>query len=155
MKKEFKVREECPACDGTGLYIGMGEGEGAAIACHKCNGTGCREFIHNYTPFSRRKDTPIGVVRVFETNPGIGIGNGNGFILADFGGIPVKEWELGLPFPPKSEMREFTCPAWWYQSADNGRKPEWKECRVGTMFCSCEMFKNKDKCWERFDNELS
>jgi hypothetical protein len=97
---------ECKDCRGTGLYAGMGERDGAAVVCHCCKGTGKDKIT--YTEFTGRKDR-VGVTRVFETNPGICVG---GLDLSEFGGMPIKEWESGLPFPKGSEMRKYVCPSW-------------------------------------------
>lgn len=51
------------------------------------------------------------------------------------------------------KMRKFTCPAWWYQSVDYEKKPDWEECIGMGSFSNCKHFKNKDFCWERFDKE--
>lgn len=155
--KEFKVKEVCRSCGGTGLYQGMGEGKGAAVVCYKCKGTGCYEFIHTYEDFVVRKDS-IGIERVYETNPGIGIGegtlkNGTQITLADFGGMPYKEWAFGLPFKRGMEMRKYSCPAWWYQCTNYDLKPHWKECLGIGSFSNCKSFETKEKCWERFDAE--
>jgi len=53
-----------------------------------------------------------------------------------------------------SENRLFTCPAWWYQSADYEKKPRWKECLVCGSFSSCNSFVEKEKCWKRWDVEF-
>jgi len=152
--KEFRVREVCTACNGTGLYVGMAERDGAAVICHKCKGTGCHEFVHQYEEFTVRNDRK-GIKRVFECNPGIGIGKGDICKLEDFGGMPFKEWEAGLPFKRGMEMRKYSCPSWWYQCSNYKLKPEWEECysAFGGPFSSCKYFKTKEKCWERFDKE--
>jgi hypothetical protein len=108
--------------------------------------------VHEYEPFVDRAE-PSGVVRVYEVNPGIVIGTGNGHKLEDFGGMPVKQWKPGLRFEPGRENRKFTCPAWWYQSANYKLKPEWDECNetLGGSFSNCKHFCNKAKCWARFD----
>ena len=49
------VKAVCKACDGTGLYSGMCEGEGHAVVCLGCDGTGCEEIT--YTPFETRRIT--------------------------------------------------------------------------------------------------
>jgi len=154
VKKVIEFDEKCPSCDGTGLYVGMGEHSGAAVVCHKCNGTGCHRFVHEFEEFSTLKERP-GIKRVYQTNPGIGIGEGNGHQLEDFGGMPVAEWAEGRPFIPGMEMRRFTCPAWWYQSADYKLKPEWPECSktLGNPFSRCPNFPMKVQCWERWDTE--
>lgn len=150
MKQLFEIAEVCPACKGTGLYVGMAERDGAAVVCHDCKGTGCHRFRHEYEVFTGRNDAPEGVRRVYQVNPGICIG-GN---LTDFGGMPLKEWELGSPFAPGMEDRIHACPAWFYQFVDYKKKPNWDVCRLG-MFSACPGFKDKKKCWERWDKEYA
>lgn len=144
--------QECDSCGGTGLYVGLGESDGAAIVCHTCKGEGHHRRKFVYREFDHRK-TKDGVKRVFRCNPGIGIGGTGGFSLADFGGIPYDYWNAGLPFPRGSEMRKFTCPAWWYQSADYHLKPHWNECAIIGGFSECSCFPTKAVCWERWDAE--
>jgi len=151
---KIEYDEQCKSCKGTGLYIGIGERDGAAIICHTCNGTGCHHVCVEYDSFTIRQDNP-NVRRVYKANPGICIGSNNSCTLADFGGMPVKEWESGLPFPPGSEDRKHTCPAWFYQSADYNKKPDWNECNCwGNTFSQCAHFQSKEKCWERWDKEF-
>ena len=157
MKKTIELDQECSHCSGTGLYAGMGENKGAAVVCHDCNGTGKFHFVHSYNEFEYRKEKK-GIKRVYECNPGIGIGEGiteEGKVLTleDFGGMPHEDWIQDFPFPAKSEMRKYTCPAWWYQCADYDKKPHWKECICCGSFSDCKHFKDKKQCWERFDKE--
>jgi len=142
--------EVCPSCKGTGLYVGMGERNGAAVVCHKCNGTGCYRYVHTFEPFEKRRKREK-VKRVYETNPGICIGEGRECRLEDFGGMPFEKWLEGKPFPKRSENRKYTCPAWWYQSADYDKKPRWDECIGCGSFSRCGSFSKKEKCWEKFD----
>jgi len=148
MKIEFD--EECPDCKSTGLYVGIAEKSGAAAICHTCKGTGKHHFKHTYEKFVERKNKS-GITRVFQVNPGICIGGKN---LEQFGGMSYKDWKAGNPFPPGSEMRAFTCPAWWYQSADCDKKPDWKDCVGVGSFSGCGNFNNKQNCWERWDEEF-
>ena len=150
--KKIVIEEKCPACNGTGLYVGMAERDGFAVVCHQCGGTGKYTFFHEYENFERREERR-GIRRVLETNCGICVGTRNGYNIESFGGMPYKEWLSGFDFPPKSEMREFTCPVWWYQSANYELKPDWDECVIGRSFSDCPYFKNKEKCWDRFDKE--
>ena len=153
MKKVIEFDEKCQACDGTGLYCGMGERDGAAVVCHNCKGTGRYKFRHEYEEFSARVDRPE-IKRVYQTNPGITMGVGAGCQLKDFGGLSLKEWQDGKPFGPGTENRNYTCPCWWYQSADYRLKPEWKECLpLGGPFYDCPKFSNKAQCWKRWDEE--
>jgi hypothetical protein len=156
--EKIEVSERCQSCGGTGLYSGMAERDGAAIQCYTCKGTGCHQFVHTYEPFTHREKSE-GVIRVYEGNPGIVIGAGGGYAggsysLEDFGGIPLEDWEAGKPFPPGSENRQFTCPAWWYQSVDYDKKPDWTGCKsFNGSFTSCRHFASKAACWERWDRE--
>lgn len=150
----FTVLQVCSMCSGTGLYSGMAERDGAAVLCRVCSGTGCEKFTHTYQRFKGR--IPVtDVKRVFEVNPGIlvGVDQASGLTLEDFGGMPYEDWAAGKKFPPKSEMRNHTCPAWWYQEADYKREPEWDECTSFGWHSGCRHFKEKDKCWRRFDRE--
>lgn len=148
MKIEFD--EKCPSCKGTGLYVGMGERDGYAVVCHTCNGTGKHHFVHEYDEFEGRVPRK-GVHTVVEVNPGICLGGEKGEL--DFGGMPFEDWDQGKPFPPGSEMREYTCPVWWYQSADYSKKPKWDWCNFG-RFSACNHFPHKYECWERWDREF-
>jgi hypothetical protein len=153
---KYEHDEVCKACGGTGLYQGMAESPGFAVVCNKCNGSGCFHYIHTFETFKKRKRKKE-IITVLQTNPGIKTGcgimkNGDALDYDSFGGMKYGEWNKGKPFPKKSEMRRFTCPAWWYQSADYKKKPDWEECEFGS-FSRCSHFKTKDKCWERWDNE--
>lgn len=154
MKHTIEFDEKCKPCKGTGLYVGLAENDGAAVVCYICKGTACHHVKYEYDDFEGKEIRPK-VTRVFEINCGIGIGEGENkgvtFKLEDFGGMDYTDWLEDKPFPPKSEMRKFTCPCWWYQSVD-GKKPSWKECGYG-YFSDCEHFSTKEKCWERWDEE--
>ena len=155
-KHKIEFDAKCESCNGSGLYVGMAEKDGAAIVCVSCKGTGKVHEVITYEDFEKKKKRR-GVKRVFKCNCGIGIGAGktdkHGQIsLEDFGGMPYKDWFAGKKFPPKSEMRKFSCPVWYYQSADYDKKPHWKECGFGS-FRDCKYFSTKEKCWDRFDLE--
>lgn len=144
--------EQCKSCDGTGLYVGLAERDGAAVICHTCNGSGCHHVKFEYQDFDGIKIRKR-VKRVFEIGVGIAIGEGNGIHLEDFGGIPYQDWVDGKPFPIGSENRKYVCPAWWYQNADYKKKPDWEECIGIGSFSNCSSFSCKNKCWDRFDKE--
>jgi len=145
--------EQCKSCNGTGLYIGMAEKDGAAIVCHNCKGTGCNHVKIEYESFTNRKRNKV--KWVYETNPGFGVGNGNGYKFSDFGGMSIEEWEGGMKFGAETENRLCSCPSWWYQSSDYKKKPIWDECIGIGAFRDCKCFKTKDRCWEKFDRENS
>lgn len=154
MKHKIEFDEKCKSCKGTGLYSGMGEDPNCAVVCHTCRGTGCHHFVYVYEDFEERIiDDKI--LHVYEVNPGIKVGQGRGYKFDDFGGMSYAEWLQGKPFEPGMENRQFTCPAWWYQSANHELKPRWDECIGVSSFSSCDHFKNKEKCWERWDRENS
>lgn len=141
------VECECVSCGGKGLCSGVAEDAHTAVVCSRCKGTGKASI--SYRPFVGRRP-PGSIVWVYQTNPGIKVG---GTRPARFGGMSIHAWETGRPFPPGSENRECTCPAWWYQSADYEKKPKWKECPWGTYFSDCSSFPEKHKCWDRWDRE--
>lgn len=145
----------CTDCKGSGIYVGMAEKDGFGVVCYKCKGTGQRHEKIEYDDFDHKKKLQL--VRVLECNPGIGVGIApeKGFTEESFGGMPYEDWFAGKPFPLKSEMRAFVCPAWWYQSANYDLKPEWcREYGFGlSSFSSCDRFPQKELCWQRFDKE--
>lgn len=154
MEKTIKINEECPTCKGTGLYVGMGERNGAAVVCRECKGTGCHKFVHCYTDFTKRK-TRNDVKHVYEANVGIAIGNGESCCLEDFGGMTYRDWLDGKPFANGTEMRKYCCPRWWYGAVDYRKSPDWDACSEAMFmpFRLCPYFKNKAECWKRWDEE--
>lgn len=147
MKIEMDI--QCPSCKGTGLYVGMAERDGYAVVCHQCKGTGKYHYVYEYEEFTGRKHRDD-VSRVVEVNPGIVIGG----TALDFGGVPYARWLVRGTFPPGKEMRQYTCPAWWYQSANYNLKPKWMECLGCGVFSGCKQFPLKQECWDRWDREF-
>lgn len=143
--------EQCRECQGTGLYLGFAERDGIAVVCRNCKGTGASRYRHEYEEFKGRRERED-VVRVLRGNPGIIVGSLHGN-YSRFGGMSYFDWTRGEPFSPGSEMRDFVCPAWWYQSVDGGKKPHWKECGFGA-FSECKHFPDKASCWTRWDKEF-
>ena len=144
-----QIEVQCGSCNGTGLYAGMGERDGAYVICCKCKGTG-KSFI-NYTPFVSKRPCPPNAKWVYATNPGILV-DCNGAVQ---GGVSIESWETDNDSPKQigKEMRSHTCPAWWYQSANYKLKPAWDECIGCGSFTSCKHFQMKSLCWERWDKE--
>ena len=146
--KKTSIIEECSLCNGTGIYVGYGERDGAGVVCNQCNGTGY--IIHTYTEFKgkvKRND----VKRVYLVNPGIVIGEGGGYKLEDFGGVPYEQW-WAHGFTKGSEMRKFCCPRWWCQLT-GGYSPKLEGCDLmaGQAFSSCHKFAQKEECWKKYD----
>ena len=151
----FEQKAACTSCSATGLYVGMAEHDGAAVVCRMCKGTGERTIRIEWEDFTGRRKRGT-TKRVYETNPGIALGErGSCYELSNFGGMPYKDWLKGQPFTRGMENRSCTCPCWWYQSADYKLKPDWDECsgNLGRSFLACDHFKNKGMCWSRFDRE--
>lgn len=148
---KIELVEQCPACKGSGVYVGFAECDGYAVVCGKCKGAGKYHFTHEYEEFTGLKIRDD-VTNVIKCNPGIGVGKRQGY---DFGGISYAAWlENDGVFPPNTEMRQFTCPAWWYQHAEYQLMPDWVECTLG-RFPSCHQFPNKEDCWARWDKEFT
>ena len=143
--------EECADCQGTGLYVGIAERDGAAVVCYWCKGTGKRKRSFTYQEFTGRKPK-LGVRRVYD--------HGAGYILHPEvvpGGVTLQEWEKDPESVKRrgSELREHTCPLLWYQTTDDSKKPDWDECIKiwGGRIKDCKHFPQRAKCWERFDKE--
>ena len=147
------VIAKCEACGGSGIYTGFAEQDGAAVVCYKCKGTG--KVTIKYEEFKEREVTP-GIRRVFRTNVGVGIGENKALRLEDFGGLSYEDWlSLKDPctFPKGTEMRSFTCPAWWYQGIDSDLKPKC-DFVIGRRFPDCDKFCDKEACWFKWDEEF-
>lgn len=136
--------------------MGFAEHDGAAVVCHNCKGTGKVHVVHTYEDFEGRKSRK-GIKRVYRVNPGIGVGAGHGHTLEEFGGMPYDDWAANKKFPKGSEMRKYTCPCWYYQSADYDKAPAWRDgevqCQIRGSFSGCKHFPEKEKCWARWDKE--
>jgi len=149
MKHTFRQEAKCPLCKGTGIYVGIGEKDGAGIVCHDCKGTGKKEIVMEWENFEG-KQIRQDIKRVYECNPGICVN-----ASSEFGGMPYENWLIGEPFPLGSENRKYICPAWWYQSVKNELRPHWGECIGCGSFSNCPSFAQKEKCWQRWDKEFS
>lgn len=147
----FETDAKCRACKGSGVYVAMDERDGAGVVCSRCTGRGHLTLKVEWDDFEGR-EVKEGVKRIYRANPGIGEDTGRGLSLQDFGGMPYEDWQQGLPWPPQSEDRKHTCPAWWYQGVDYDLKPRWDFCGCGT-FSSCKHFPAKGECWGRWDKE--
>jgi hypothetical protein len=133
----------------------MAERDGFAVVCHHCKGKGWNVFKLEYNDPPDERKRMDNVDTVIEVNPGIVCGSHPDKELPSFGGIPYIDWVLGKPFPPGSEMRNYTCPRWWYQGAEYSKIPKWDWCNGiwGRSFSDCECFPTKDLCWEQWSKE--
>lgn len=157
--KEIKLDIECQACDGTGVYQGMGERDGAGVVCHRCDGTGCFKYKFQYTPFTKRKLNG-NISRVYlsgygyciNTNP-MTLSNGV-FVDLSKEGVEYEEFLNGKM--PK-HIKHMACP----MMADQGACHEIKgftakcaELNGGYVSyipdCKCS---DKIGCWDRFEKQ--
>lgn len=150
----FETDCECKACAGTGLYVGVCERDGIAVVCGSCKGTGKSHICVRWTDFEGRKPR-ADVKHVVQSSCGVCMGTGEGYTYQDWGGMSYADWDAGKPFPVGSEMRQFTCPTWWFQSVDDKKKPHWDECIVCGIFKDCRHWPNKRECWARWDKEAT
>jgi hypothetical protein len=60
-----KMKFECSACGGTGLYKGFAEPPGTAVICDKCKGKGWIECTYSSAPPFTHRKVKNGVTRVF------------------------------------------------------------------------------------------
>jgi DnaJ-class molecular chaperone len=58
MKQSIDLDIVCQSCQGTGLYVGMAERDGAAVVCSTCEGTGRYAYHFEYKPFTERAKPP-------------------------------------------------------------------------------------------------
>ena len=158
--KTIKKEIECSSCKGTGIYVGMGEKDGAAVICHDCKGTGKYLYIFSYNDFAGRKKK-ADIKRVYLSSLGYCITpednsyDGIGMIEMSKEGISYEEFLEGKM--PK-HIKKMACP----MSADQGACHDIKgfddECKKlndnhyisHILSCKC---KDKMACWDRFEKE--
>ena len=148
MPNVIEFDQKCKACKGTGVYVGMAERNGFAVQCYVCNGEGHHQVRIEYEDFEGL-EIREGVERVVERNPGIILAGAD---LEQFGGIPYQDWLDGKGFPPGTEMRGFTCPAWYFMKG-----AIWGRCHnsVGSRYADCAHFNEKETCWQLWDEEVA
>jgi len=130
----------CNSCNGTGIYVGACERDGAGVICRDCNGTGNRMF--EFTPFivrARRSD----VKRVYESSQGFVI---SAEMHSEFG-CTYEEWLNGQ----KPKMLELSCPflATYQEYKCETIKHEW----VGYI-PKCKNWENRAKCWKEYKESI-
>jgi len=160
---EFKTKIKCQSCEGTGLYVGMAEGNGVAVVCYKCNGTGCQNYSFVYEPFVKRKIRKD-IKRVFKKSCGYGHGSEDGVtpegkkIKFSEGGVSYEEWLKGEKPKP---VKDLYCPYLWtsqsMQDSDHSKYKMYKEhCNKHLNWGSitnCPMYNKKEKCWEIYGED--
>ena len=149
------VEVVCTTCEGTGLYAGLMEHDGACVVCNDCGGTG--KVAIEYEPFVKRKRKE-GCERVY-TNTGFSISakavNYQGkFYPFHRYGCSYEEWLAGI------EPRQITflgCPMMIDRGACYKIKGFYEKCEElnGGRICeipSCGLYKAPfEACWKRFE----
>ncbi len=159
--KKIEMKIQCPACKGTGVYVGMAERDGAAVVCHKCKGTGEYNYIYEYEGFTGKK-VKEGVKRVYKSGYGFVIAptplNFKGIGLVDMSseGVDYQEFVKGL-LP--EHTKKLACPMLANQGACHNISGFVDDCErlhggliIGMSLSKCNNQKNKLECWQRFNN---
>lgn len=164
--KKIDIIIECPKCNGTGLYRGMGEGDGIAVICDNCNGTGKYNYIYQYNEFNGRKCRD-NVKRIYKCNYGYRLRLGNVtfkniddtkvVIDMDKEGISYQEF-LNGKYP--EHIRKLACPLLADQCECQDIDGFVEKCyslNGGYLgyIPNCKYTKRKDLCWDRFDKNKS
>lgn len=160
MKKKIKMDIECQSCDGTGVYVGMGEREGASVICRICEGTGKENFVFEYNDFKGRKKRK-GIKRVYLSGMGYCIApkkikfEKQGEIDLTKEGVSYKEFLLGQKPKP---IKSLGCPMMSDQSACHDIKGFVDECnklngKWINYIPDCKHQCKKSECWERFEQK--
>jgi len=158
--KTIEMTIECPSCEGTGIYSGMGESKDVAVVCYKCEGTGAYKYKYNYNEFNGRKDKE-NIRRVYLSGYGykIGLGkilfDGIGEIDMDKEGVSYQEF---LDGKSPEHIKTLACPMVADQGACHKIKGFTEKCNElngGWLnyIPRCRNQDRKNECWERFDEK--
>jgi hypothetical protein len=158
--KKIEMDIQCQACNGTGVYSGIGECHDVVVICWKCKGTGKYHYVFPYEEFTGRKDRS-GIKRVYLSGYGYKIGTGIinfakiGEIDMDKEGVSYDEFKNGkMP----EHIKTLACPMLADQGACHDIKGFVDGCNklhggwIGYI-PDCKYRKNVDECWKRFDNK--
>ena len=154
--KEIKIK--CQSCKGSGLYVGIGERDGAAVVCSMCNGEGFVFFKYEeFIGIEKRED----VERVYIPSYGYVIApkeidfKEHGKIDLRKEGVSYEEWQSGKK--PK-HIKQLVCPMIADQGACHKIKGFFKECErlhgtclLGVRPRTCNHLSKKEECWKRFE----
>jgi len=159
-KLTVTIEHQCDSCEGTGLYQGMAERNGAGVVCSTCKGTGKFVSVETFTKFEGRKNKK-GVERVYQTAGGYGITskdftdkNGKLFKFSE-AGCSYKDWKNDVIPKPIEDLH---CPYMHSnQNMQNSKHKAYKMyktvCRNGLhwgLITECKNFKCKEKCWKKY-----
>jgi len=158
--KKIELVVECPSCEGTGVYKGMGEGRLTAVVCYPCDGTGAYKYSYSYKDFTKR-NTVTDVERVYLSGMGYKLGLGK-IKFSDIGEIDMdKEGVSYLEFingKKPHHIKKLGCPMRADQGACHNKEGFTAECDrlhggwIGKI-TTCKEYPNKKKCWDRFYHE--
>lgn len=121
---------ECKSCEGTGVYVGMAERNGAAVICTTCNGTGKYNYKFEYNEFTGLK-TRENVTRVYKSGYGYVISptqitfEKHGEIDMSKEGVSYEEFLSGKT---PNHIKQLICPMVANQSACHDIKSFVDEC---------------------------
>lgn len=147
-----KIIIECSSCNGTGLYVGESERDGAAVICRECEGTGYITF--EYKKFKERKIRE-NVKRVFEPcNYVISatdiITKEGKLIKFSEAGCSYEEWLQGAKPKP---IKDLYCPYIW-RNTGMGHEPL-EKCKENTshscVISDCKLYYLKEECWKEYE----
>ena len=156
--KRIEMDIQCPYCNGTGIYSGIGESNNVAVICNQCNGTGKYHYIYCYEEFTERKFSS-GIERVYLKGYGYRIGTGKinfkdiGEIDMDKEGISYQEFLSGkMP----THIKKLACPMLADQAACHSIKGFTHICdelNHGWLnyIPKCKNKHNSEECWKRFE----
>lgn len=158
--KTIEMNIECQSCNGTGVYQGMAERDGAAVVCRTCNGTGEHLYKFSYSEFTGKKRKE-GVKRVYKGGYGFVIAPGKlsfkniGEVDMAKEGVSYDEFLEGeLP----GHVKTLACPMMADQGACHKIKGFVDECDtldggslLGKLLSRCNYQEHKANCWRRFE----
>ena len=151
------MKIECPSCKGTGVYQGMGEGEGTAVVCHRCNGTGAYQYSYSYKDFTGR-NVVENVERVYLSGMGFKLGLGK-INFSEVGEIDMDKEGVSYPEFINGKKPEHIKELAWPMRADQGechKRPGFvdkcNDLNGGwvSMITKCKKYLHKKECWKRF-----
>lgn len=158
MKKIEKIIQ-CQSCEGTGIYVGVGERDGAAVVCNVCKGTGKYTYIFEYEEFTGLKSRED-VTRVYKKTYGFVIAPRQ-LIFKDIGeidmaseGVTYHDFKNGhMP----GHIKQLVCPMFADQAACHKIEGFVSGCEqldpnilFGKLLSQCTNQINKLDCWKRF-----
>lgn len=155
--KKIDMMIECPSCKGTGVYSGIGEGEGIGVVCTKCKGTGKYHYTYEYNEFTERKrKEDVERVYLSGSRHKLGLGKINfvnvGIIDMDKEGVSYDEFLEGKM--PK-HIEKLGCPMLADQSACHRIDGFTNKCNKINgewinRISDCKHQPHKSECWKRF-----